>query len=51
MCSKQEIMTMIELAKKLESSQPKEAARQYFLVAEALVKCAKDEPDEEQKYL
>lgn len=44
-------MTMLELAKKLESSQPKEAARQYFLAAEALVQGAKENPDEEKKYL
>ncbi|MBI2662657.1 ATP-binding protein [Candidatus Woesearchaeota archaeon] len=51
MCNKEEVMTMIELAKKLEFSQPKEAARQYFLAAEALVQGAKENPKEEQKYL
>ncbi len=51
MCGKEEIRTMIQLAKKLETDEPKEAARNYFLAAEALVKEASEHPLEQQKYL
>jgi len=51
MCNKNEIKTIIELAKKLEEEQPQEAARNYFLAAEALVKEASEHPQEEQKCL
>lgn len=51
MCGREEIKTMIQLAKKLEKEEPREAAKNYFLAAEALVKEASEHPQEQQKYM
>lgn len=51
MCRREEIKTIIQLAKKLEKDEPKESARNYFLAAEALVKEASEHPHDEQKCL
>ncbi len=51
MCTKEEIITLIELAKRLEKTDPTDAARQYFLAAEALVRGAREHPEEERTYL
>ncbi len=51
MCDKDEIKTIIELAKKLEQTDLQEAARQYFMAADLLVKGAGHHTGDEKQYM
>ncbi len=51
MCDTNEIKTIIELAKKLEQTEPQEAARQYFIAADLLVKGAGHHVKDEKQYM
>ncbi len=51
MCDKDEIKTIIELAKKLEKTDVQEAARQYFIAADLLVKGAGHHTGDEKQYM
>ncbi|MFC1732516.1 AAA family ATPase [candidate division KSB1 bacterium] len=51
MCGKNSILTQIELAKKQEKKNPKEAAKNYFEAADKLLKESYNDPSREKEYI